>query len=57
VLVQRPQQEAQKAKLPIQLMVDRFNPGSLKFHQRLGFHMVREDMMNYFMEWRPAPLL
>jgi len=57
VLVQRLQQEAQRAKLPIKSTVDRFNPGSLKFHQRLGFQVVREDMMNYFMEWHPAPLL
>ncbi len=57
VLVQRLQQEAQQQKLPIQSTVDRFNPGSLKFHQRLGFQVVREDMLNYFMEWRPAPLL
>src|SRR5579871_462647 len=57
VLVQRLQQEAQNAKLPIKSMVDRFNPGSLKFHRRLGFQIVREDPMNYFMEWHPAPLV
>ena len=57
VLVQRLQQEAQKAKLPIRSTVDRFNPGSLKFHKRLGFQVVREDLLNYYMEWRPAPLL
>jgi GNAT superfamily N-acetyltransferase len=57
VLVQRVQQEAQKAKLPISSTVDRFNPGSLKFHQRLGFQVVREDMLQFYMEWRPAPLL
>jgi GNAT superfamily N-acetyltransferase len=57
VLVQRLQQEAQKAKLPIKSTVDRFNPGSLKFHKRLGFQVVREDMLNYFMEWHPAPLV
>ena len=57
VLVQRLQQEAQQAKLPICSMVDRFNPGSLKFHQRLGFQIVREDLLQYYMEWRPAPLL
>src|ERR1700685_3098088 len=57
VLVQRLQQEAQNAKLPIQSTVDRFNPGSLKFHQRLGFQVVREDPMNCFMEWHPAPLV
>ena len=57
VLVQRLQQEAQKAKLPIRSTVERFNKGSLKFHQRLGFQVVREDMVNYFMEWHPAPLV
>ena len=57
VLVQRLQQEAQNAKLPIKSSVDRFNPGSLKFHRRLGFQVVREDPMNYFMEWHPAPLV
>ncbi|HZU29424.1 MAG TPA: GNAT family N-acetyltransferase [Bryobacteraceae bacterium] len=57
VLVQRVQQEAQKLKLPIQSVVDRFNPGSLRFHKRLGFSIVREDQLNYYLEWRPAPLL
>jgi GNAT superfamily N-acetyltransferase len=57
VVVQRLQQEAQNAKLPIRSMVDRFNPGSLRFHQKLGFRIVREDMLQYYMEWRPAPLL
>jgi GNAT superfamily N-acetyltransferase len=57
VLVQRLQQEAQRAKLPIRSTVDRFNQGSLKFHKRLGFHVVREDLLNYYMEWCPAPLL
>lgn len=57
VLVQRLQQEAQNAKLPIRSTVDRFNPGSLRFHQRLGFSIVREDQMQYYMEWRPAPLI
>ena len=56
-LVQRLQQEAQSAKLPIRSTVDRFNPGSLKFHQRLGFQIVREDQLQYYMEWRPAPLI
>jgi len=57
VLIQRLQQEAQKAKLPIRSTVDRFNPGSLRFHQRLGFTIVREDLLQYYMEWRPAPLV
>jgi len=57
VLVQRLQAEAQQAKLPIRSTVDRSNPGSLRFHQRLGFTIVREDLLQYYMEWRPAPLL
>jgi GNAT superfamily N-acetyltransferase len=57
VLVERLQQEARRAKLPIQSTVDRFNPGSVKFHQRLGFQVVREDQLQYYMEWRPAPFL
>jgi N-acetylglutamate synthase-like GNAT family acetyltransferase len=56
-LVQRLQQEAQSAKLPIRSTVDRFNPGSLWFHQRLGFQVVREDQLQHYMEWRPAPLI
>jgi len=56
-LVQRLQQEAQKTKLPIRSTVDRFNAGSVRFHQRLGFSTVREDLLQYYMEWRPAPLL
>jgi GNAT superfamily N-acetyltransferase len=57
VLVERLQQEAQNAKLPIRSMVDRFNPGSLRFHRKLGFGIVREDLLQYYMEWRPPSLL
>ncbi len=57
VLVQRLQDDAQRAKAPIRSTVDRFNAGSFRFHKRLGFAVVREDVMNYYMEWRPAPLL
>lgn len=57
VLVQRLQQEAAKARLPIRSCVFRFNPGSLRFHLRLGFGVVREDQTHYYMEWRPVPLL
>jgi ribosomal protein S18 acetylase RimI-like enzyme len=56
-LVQRLQQEAARAKLPIRCCVFRFNPGSLRFHRRLGFSVVREDQTHYYMEWRPVPLL
>jgi len=56
-LVGRLQQEAQQAKLPIASTVFRFNPGSLRFHQRHGFQIVREDIMYYYMQWVPPPLL
>ncbi|MFC5865063.1 GNAT family N-acetyltransferase [Acidicapsa dinghuensis] len=57
VLIQRLQQEATKARLPIRCSVFRFNPGSLRFHQRQGFSIVREDQTHYYLEWRPVPLL
>jgi ribosomal protein S18 acetylase RimI-like enzyme len=57
VLIQRLQQEAQRQKLPIRSQVERTNAGSLRFHRRLGFQIVREDLMQYYMEWNPAPLL
>ncbi|MGA7316950.1 MAG: GNAT family N-acetyltransferase [Silvibacterium sp.] len=56
-LVQRLQQEAAKVRLPIRCCVFRFNPGSLRFHRRLGFSVVREDQTHYYLEWRPVPLL
>ena len=57
VLIQRLQQEAARARLPIRCCVFRFNPGSLRFHQRLGFAIVREDQMHFYLEWRGVPLL
>jgi len=56
VLVKRLQQEAANARLPIRCFVFRFNPGSLRFHMRLGFTVVREDQMYFYLEWRPLPL-
>lgn len=56
VLMKRLQQEAGLANLPIRSCVFRFNPGSLRFHQRNGFTIVREDQVHYYLEWRPAPL-
>jgi len=57
VVIQRLQQEAAKAHLPIRCTVFRFNPGSLRFHQRLGFHIVREDQTEFHLEWRPIAWL
>jgi ribosomal protein S18 acetylase RimI-like enzyme len=56
VLIQRLQQEATKARLPIRCSVFRFNPGSLRFHQRLGFAIYRQDEMYYYLEWQPLPI-
>jgi ribosomal protein S18 acetylase RimI-like enzyme len=55
-LMQRLQQEAAKARLPIRCSVLRFNPASLRLHERMGFTIVREDEMYFQMEWRPAIL-
>jgi len=57
VLVQRLQQEAATVRLPIRCCVFRFNPGSLRFHLRLGFSVIREDQTHHYLEWRPVPLL
>lgn len=54
-LLQRLQQEAANLRLPLRCCVFRFNPGSLHFHLRLGFSVVREDQTHYYMEWRPVP--
>jgi ribosomal protein S18 acetylase RimI-like enzyme len=56
VLVQRLQEEAAKARLPIRSCVFKFNPASLRFHKRLGFAIVREDEVRYYMEWRTVAL-
>jgi ribosomal protein S18 acetylase RimI-like enzyme len=54
-LIQRLQQDAAKAGLPIRSCVFRFNAGSLRFHQRLGFKIERSDEVYYYMEWKPLP--
>lgn len=55
MLVRRLQEEAREAGLPIRATVDRFNPGSLRFHMRLGFQIVHEEQLDLSMEWKPAP--
>jgi GNAT superfamily N-acetyltransferase len=57
VLIQRLQQEAGKGRAPIYSTVDRFNPGSLRFHQKLGFAIDREDLLQYYMKWQSLSLL
>jgi ribosomal protein S18 acetylase RimI-like enzyme len=53
-LVRRLQQEAAAKNLPVCSCVFRFNPGSLRFHERLDFKIVREDLMYYFLQWQPV---
>jgi GNAT superfamily N-acetyltransferase len=53
-LIERLQQEAAQAGLPIRSSVFRFNLGSFRFHQRLGFGVLREDLINFYMEWKPG---
>jgi GNAT superfamily N-acetyltransferase len=45
--------EARKDGVPVRSSVFRFNPGSLRFHQRLGFQVVAEDEIQFYMEWVP----
>jgi len=54
-LMRQLQKEAESAGLPVRSTVSRFNPGSLRFHQRLGFRIVAEDEIQFRMEWLPAP--
>jgi ribosomal protein S18 acetylase RimI-like enzyme len=46
--------EARQSGLPLICSVATNNPGSLRFHQRLGFAIVAEDPMYYELEYRVA---
>jgi ribosomal protein S18 acetylase RimI-like enzyme len=48
------QQRAEEEEKPIRCNVHQENPGSLRFHQRLGFQIVHEDSMDVKMEWNHA---
>jgi ribosomal protein S18 acetylase RimI-like enzyme len=50
------QREAEAAKKPVRLSVFRFNQGSVRFHQRLGFTVIREDEIQLYFEWNPVIL-
>jgi ribosomal protein S18 acetylase RimI-like enzyme len=47
--------EAAEAGLPLRCTVQWANPGSLRFHQRLGFQIVSQDLADYALEYRPLP--
>jgi ribosomal protein S18 acetylase RimI-like enzyme len=53
-LIRELQREAEAAQKPIRLSVFRFNHGSVRFHQRLGFKVVHEDEIQLHLEWNPA---
>jgi ribosomal protein S18 acetylase RimI-like enzyme len=46
--------EADAAAAPVRVTVATNNPGSLRFHQRLGFQITGQDAMYYTMEYRGA---
>src|ERR1035438_8083871 len=46
--------EARRAGKTVRSTVFRFNSGSLRFHERLGFRISAEDPVQYYMEWRPG---
>jgi ribosomal protein S18 acetylase RimI-like enzyme len=53
-LVRGLQREAEPAQMPVRLSVFRFNEGSVRFHQRLGFTVIREDEIQLYFEWNPV---
>jgi len=53
-LIKELQSEARATGKPIRSSVFRFNPGSLRFHEGLGFRVTHEDEVEFHLEWRPA---
>jgi GNAT superfamily N-acetyltransferase len=53
-LIKQLQSEARAAGKPIRSSVFRFNPGSLRFHERLGFRVTHQDEVEFHLEWRPG---
>ena len=52
-LIRELQREAALAHKPVRLSVFRFNTGSVRFHERLGFTVTNEDAIQFYYEWRP----
>ncbi|MGA2599030.1 MAG: GNAT family N-acetyltransferase [Bryobacteraceae bacterium] len=52
-LYSRVMEEAREARLPVRCSVERFNAGSFRFHDRLGFRVYEETETMQFMEWVP----
>jgi len=53
-LVRELQREAELAQKPVRLSVFRFNQGSVRFHERLGFTVTHEDAIQFYYEWKPS---
>ena len=53
-LIRELQHEAERAGKPVRCSVFRFNPGSIRFHQRLGFRPTHEDAIQVYLEWKPG---
>jgi ribosomal protein S18 acetylase RimI-like enzyme len=53
-LLRELQREAEAAQKPVRLSVFRFNQGSVRFHQRLGFTVTHEDEIQLYLEWNPG---
>jgi ribosomal protein S18 acetylase RimI-like enzyme len=45
-------QEAAQLGKTVTLHVERFNP-ALRLYQRLGFRVIEDQQINFYMEWRP----
>lgn len=45
--------EAIEAHKPVRACVSSTNPASLRFHERLGFHIVHKTDTQLYLEWRP----
>ena len=54
MLMKQLQAEARRAGKPVRSSIFQFNPGSLRFHQRLGFQVTNEDEIQCYMEWTPG---
>jgi ribosomal protein S18 acetylase RimI-like enzyme len=47
--------EAATSKRPLRIHVERNNPGAFRLYQRLGFRVIEEVGIHYFMEWSAMP--
>ena len=52
VLLKEVLQEGREANIPVAIHVERFNP-ALSLYARLGFHLVEDKGVYYFLKWEP----